>query len=86
MRIYSRRERVVAGLTSPLWLAVVALAGFMIGTESEARRDILLWFAGIGGAAATFIALKIAITGRSTRRLEQRALDALAGRPLPPDL
>ena len=85
MRVYSTRERVLAGLTVPIWLALVAFAAFMITTSSEARRDVLLWVAGLGGIGATLIAAKIAVTGRSTRRLEQDALDALAGRPLPPD-
>jgi hypothetical protein len=85
MRTYSKRERVLVGLTVPLWVTVVAFAGFMIATRAEARTYIPQWLAGLGGAGATWIACKIAATGRSTRRLEQRALDALAGRPLPPD-
>jgi hypothetical protein len=85
MRIYSTRERVVAALTVPIWLAVVVIFVGVIATVPEMRTNLLLWAGGLGGVGATFIALKIAATGRSTRRLEQNALDALAGRPLPPD-
>ncbi len=85
MRVYSTRQRVLAVLTVPIWLAVVVTVAVIIATLPEMRRNLLLWAGGLGGIGATFIALKIAVTGRSTRRLEQNALDALAGRPLPPD-
>jgi hypothetical protein len=85
MRMYSTRARVLAGLTVPIWLAEVVMVIVIIATIPESRPNLLLWAGGLGGVGATFIALKIAITGRSTRRLEQNAFDALAGRPLPPD-
>ena len=85
MRVYSTRERVLAGLTVPMWLAVVVIVAGVVATMPEMRTNLLLWAAGLGGVGATSIAVKIAVTGRSTRRLEQNALDALAGRPLPRD-
>ena len=84
MRVYSTRVRILAGLTVPVWLAEVAMVIIIFATIPESRPNFLLWMAGLGGVGATFIALKIAITGRSTRRLEQNAWDALAGRQLPP--
>ena len=85
MRVYSRRERILIGLTVPIWLLVVVFAGFMFATQPHTRTDITLWIAGVGGLGATWIALKIAATGRSTRQLDQNALDWLNGRALPPE-
>ena len=85
MRVYSKRERVLVALTIPLWLAVVGLFIGVVVTVPDARTNVFLWLGGFGGVGATFIALRIVLTGRSTRRMEQDAFDALAGRPLPPD-
>jgi hypothetical protein len=85
MRVYSTRERILAGLTVPIWLAVVVVFAMLIATMTEMRTNLLLWAGGLGGVGATFIAVKIAVSGRSTRGLEQNAFDALSGKPLPPD-
>ena len=85
MRVYCTSERILAGLTVPIWLAVVVIFTVLIATMPEMRANLLLWAGGLGGVGATFIAVKIAVTGRSTRRLEQNAFDALSGKPLPPD-
>ena len=85
MRTYTKRERVLAAITVPIWLAVVVIFVGVVVTVPDARTNVFLWLGGLGGVGATFVAMKIAVTGRSLRCLDQDAVDALAGRPLPPN-
>jgi hypothetical protein len=81
-RTYSFRERFLFACCVPILGAVTVFMGYMIVTIPETRRDFLFWVALLGTLGATGVCLKIATTGTATRRLEQDAFDALAGRPL----
>src|SRR6266550_7237730 len=43
MRVYSTRERDLAGLTVPMWLAVVVIVAGVVATMPEMRTNLLLW-------------------------------------------
>ena len=81
-RTYSKRERFLFALSS---LILVAMAGFGVYVAInllEARRSILFWVAIVSVLSGLAVCLKITVTGRSTRALEQDAWAALAGEPL----
>ena len=85
MRTYSTRERVLLG-----FLALVCLSGagfwtFMLVSGPGFRDSLPVWAATLGLWGGFGLCLKIVITGRSTPRFEQDAVDALAGRSLPRD-
>ena len=84
-RTYSSRERFLFACCVPILGAVAVFMGYMIVTIPETRRDFLFWIALLGTLGATGVCLKIAATGSATRRLEQDAFEALAGRPLDDD-
>jgi hypothetical protein len=81
-RVYSRRERVLFACFVPILGALAAFMVYGALTVADLRHDALYWFSFLGNLGAVAICLKIAITGTATRRLEQNAFDALAGRPL----
>jgi hypothetical protein len=78
LRTYSRRERFLFGFLAPILGTAAAFLTYLVAT----MRDVLVWLALFGALGGTGVCLKIAITGRATRRLEQDAFEALAGRPL----
>jgi hypothetical protein len=81
-RLYSRRERVLFACFVPILGALAAFMVYVASTVPGSRHNALYWFGLLGNLGAVAICLKIAITGTATRRLEQNAFDALAGRPL----
>ena len=85
LRTYSRRERFLFGLFAPILGAAAAFMVYMLITMPEVRRNVLFWLALAGTLGGAGVCLKVAITGRGTRRLEQDAFEAFAGRPLDND-
>lgn len=82
MKQYSARERFACGFLAVVCLLAAGFWTYFLLTDAGTRRSVSAWAAGLGFGAGFALCLKIAMTGRSTARLEQDAADALAGRPV----
>lgn len=82
MKQYSPRERFACGLLAVVCLLAGGFWTYLLVADPGTRRSVSAWAAGLGFWGGFAICLKIAMTGRSTARLEQDAADALAGRPV----
>jgi hypothetical protein len=72
MRVYSRRERILfAALGALIFLPLAIVLTYMIVAMPDVRRDPLFVIAALATCGAVFVCGKIAITGSSTRFLEQ---------------
>lgn len=83
MKQYSTRERFACGLLAAVCLLAAGFWTYFLLIDAGTRRSVSAWAAGVGFWVGFALCLKIAITGRSSARLEQDATDALAGRPVP---
>ena len=76
MRVYSPRERVLFGIGLLVALAGCVGVALVMITQPGAAKDPWLWVAGVGLLGGVYICVKIIITGRATRYLEQDVRDA----------
>jgi hypothetical protein len=67
----------------PLALLVAVGASYMAVTEREARLVSVM--AALGGLGPAITCWRIVATGRASKAMEQDAVDALRGQPLPPE-
>ena len=82
-RIYSRRERFLFALMLPPALIAAAGGAYFAVTDSQSR--LLGALAAFGGVGAFAVCIRIVVTGRASRAMEQDAVEALRGEPVPPE-